>query len=102
MIGLLGIVADDEHITLADVVAGIRLPGPPAMPEGTFTLAWRGANGAEPFAGAMPRGYTAHITFLGEEPCSLRSIFARVALLRDEQKHPADVDDAMRAGITWA
>ena len=101
MIGLLGIVADDEHIMVADVVADIRPPGPPAMPEGTFTLAWRGANGAEPFAGVMPRGYTAHITFLGEEPCSLRSIFARVALLRDGQPQAADVDDTMRAGISW-
>jgi hypothetical protein len=82
MIGLLGAVADDEHATVADVVTTIEPPGPPLTPEGTFGLAWRGTNGAEPFAGVVPRGYTAHITFLGEEPCSLRSIFARVALLR--------------------
>ncbi|HEX5095591.1 MAG TPA: hypothetical protein VFX21_06235, partial [Acidimicrobiia bacterium] len=48
-------------------------------------LAWRGNEGslAEPLAGVVPRGYTAHITFLGSGRCSLRSIFARVAYLRD-------------------
>jgi hypothetical protein len=101
MIGLLGIVADDEDISVADVVDRIRPPAPPKTPEGTFALAWRGANGAEPLAGVVPRGYTAHITFLGEAPCSLRSIFARVASLRDGQPQPDGADDAMRAGITW-
>ncbi len=82
-LGLLGVVAEDEQAAVAEVVAGITPPGPVHAPEGEFALAWRGPNGAEPFAGVVPRGYTAHITFLGSEPCSLRSIFGRVALLRD-------------------
>jgi hypothetical protein len=83
MIGLLGVVADDERVPVAVVVETLAPPGSTVAPEGTFGLAWRGPNGAEPFAGVVPRGYTAHITFVGEEPCSLRAIFARVALLRD-------------------
>ncbi len=82
-LGLLTIVAEDENVTIAEVVAGITPPGPVHAPEGQFALAWRGPNGAEPFAGVVPRGYTARITFLGSEPCSLRSIFGRVALLRE-------------------
>lgn len=82
-LGLLGVVADDEDATVADVVALITPPAPARVPEGQFALAWRGPNGAEPFAGVVPRGYTAHITFLGAEPCSLRSIFARVAMPRE-------------------
>jgi hypothetical protein len=84
MLGLVGIVAGIENATTADAVARITPPGPAVAPDGTFGLAWRGPNGAEPFAGVVPRGYTAHITFLGEQTCSLRAIFARVALLRDE------------------
>src|SRR5262249_49383492 len=90
MIGLLAVVADDEGISFADVVASVTPPGAPGTAEGTFGLAWRGPNGAEPFAGVLPRGYTAHITFVGEEPCSLRAIFARVALLRDVSTPVAD------------
>ncbi len=83
LIGLVGIVASDTHMSIADTVARIDPPGPTEIPEGTFGLAWRGPNGAEPFAGVVPRGYTAHITFLGAAECSLRSIFSRVAMLRD-------------------
>jgi hypothetical protein len=83
VIGLVGIVSTDTHTTLADTVAAIAPPGPTQIPEGTFGLAWRGPNSAEPFAGVVPRGYTAHITFLGANECSLRSIFARVAMLRN-------------------
>ncbi len=83
LIGLVGIAASDAHTTIADAVAHIAPPGPVEIPEGTFGLAWRGPNGSEPFAGVVPRGYTAHITFPGAEQCSLRSIFAGVALLRD-------------------
>jgi hypothetical protein len=81
--GLVGVVTFDERVSVADVVAGIEPPHAPRIPEGTFGLAWRGAEVAEPFAGVVPHGYTAHITFLGAEQCSLRSIFARVALLRE-------------------
>jgi hypothetical protein len=82
-LGLIGVVTYDEDTSVADVVAHIVPPRAPQVPEGTFGLAWRGANVAEPFAGVVPHGYTANITFLGAEQCSLRSIFARVALLRD-------------------
>jgi hypothetical protein len=106
-IGLLGVVADAEHDTVASIVAALEPPRPLRTADGTFALAWRGPNGAEPFAGMVPRGYTAHITFLGEEPCTLRSIFGRVARLRDLQ---ADAHDAEliatesttpRAGRSW-
>ncbi|MGQ0824136.1 MAG: hypothetical protein ACT4OX_03715 [Actinomycetota bacterium] len=88
-IGLLGIVAEDDAVEITEVVAALEPPPTPEPARGTFGLAWRGpdvdGNGsrAEPFAGVVPRGYTAHITFLGAGTCSLRSIFARVASLRD-------------------
>ena len=91
-IGLLVAVAEDEGAEVADIVAAIEPPGPLRSPEGTFDLAWRGPNGAEPFAGAVPRGYTAHITFLGSEPCSLRAIFGRVAMLRGDTSATADAE----------
>jgi len=91
-IGLLVAVAEDEGAEVADIVAGIEPPRPQRAPEGTFALAWRGPNGAEPFASAVPRGYTAHITFLGSEPCSLRAIFGRVAMLRGDKRAAADTE----------
>lgn len=100
VIGLVGIVANDAHTSVADAVAHIEPPGPTEIPEGTFGLAWRGPNGAQPFAGVVPRGYTAHVTFLGADQCSLRSIFARVAMLRDVKlpiEIPADVHVEERA-----
>ena len=74
MIGLLGVVADDEHAQSPRSWnrSGRRAT---AVPEGTFGCAWR----ARAELAASCRGATPHITFLGEEPCSLRSIFARVA-----------------------
>jgi hypothetical protein len=86
-IGLIGVVMHDEGRTPAEVVHTIEPPEPPVTPEGTFGLAWRGANVAEPFAGVVPHGYTAHITFIGTHECSLRAIFARVAMLRDAPLH---------------
>jgi hypothetical protein len=83
VLGLVGIVAGIEGVTTAEAVARITPPSPMRAPDGAFGLAWRGPNGAEPFAGVVPRGYTAHITFLGEDTCSLRAIFARVAMLRN-------------------
>jgi hypothetical protein len=82
-IGLVGIVAGVEGATVSETVDAITPPSPVVTPPGTYGLAWRGPGGAEPFAGFVPRGYTAHITFLGETTCSLRAIFARVASLRD-------------------
>jgi hypothetical protein len=97
MLGLVGIVAGVEGVTTADAVARIVPPGPVQAPEGTFGLAWRGPNGAQPFAGVVPRGYTAHITFVGEERCSLRAIFARVAMLRTA---PIAVEASATTGAT--
>jgi hypothetical protein len=82
-VGLVGIVAGIEGATISDTVDAITPPAPASTPDGAFDLAWRGPSGAEPFAGFVPRGYTAHITFLGDGTCSLRAIFARVANLRD-------------------
>jgi hypothetical protein len=82
-VGLVGIVAGIEGATISETVDAITPPSPVVMPDGAFDLAWRGPGGAEPLAGFVPRGYTAHITFLGETTCSLRAIFARVANLRD-------------------
>jgi hypothetical protein len=82
-VGLVGIVAGIEGATISETVDAITPPVPLVVPQGAFDLAWRGPSGAEPFAGFVPRGYTAHITFLGAATCSLRAIFARVASLRD-------------------
>jgi hypothetical protein len=94
-LGLLAIVADDEHASVASIVASLRPVAPLESAEGAFALAWRGPNAPEPFAGVMPRGYTAHITFLGEETCSLRSIFGRVARLRDLTAEETDAATAL-------
>jgi hypothetical protein len=90
-IGLLGIAGEADGSEIVDLVGTLDKPGAPTPAPGTFGLAWRGGDGnlAEPLAGVVPRGYTAHITFLGSGRCSLRSIFARVAYLRD-----ARADDA--------
>jgi hypothetical protein len=82
-IGLLAMVGDAALV--------LEPPGPLRAAEGTFTLAWRGPNGAEPLAGVMPRGYTAHITFMGNARCSLRSIFGRVATLRQGDRSAHEV-----------
>jgi len=86
MLGLVGIVSEREDTTLTDVVSSITPPRTPTAALGTFGLAWRGEHGAEPFAGAIPKGYAPHITFLGDGTCSLRELFARVAYLRDERQ----------------
>jgi hypothetical protein len=83
VLGMMALVAEREETALAEVADAIAPPGLVTPPEGTFTLAWRGPNWSEPLRGVMPRGYTAHITFIGEASCSLRAIFARVASLRD-------------------
>ena len=83
-IGLAGMVAQDEQTTVADVVAHIDHPGPPQPAEGTFGLAWRAVNSATE---------SAHIAFVAEAPSSLRSILARVALLRDGGTDVDLVDD---------
>jgi hypothetical protein len=84
-VGLLGVVSDDERVEIADAVTTITPPATPEPALGTFGLAWRGEDSgiAEPFAGVVPHGYTAHFTFIGSGQCSLRAIFARVAYLRD-------------------
>ena len=93
-IGLLGIVAEEAEVAISDVVRSLAPPIHAEPARGTFDLAWRGPDGgAEPFAGVVPRGYTAHITFLGAGTCSLRSIFARVAYLRDAK--PLIIEDSI-------
>ena len=92
-IGLVGVVSDDEGHSPYEVVSTLVPPQPAIAARGTFGLAYRGVAAAEPLAGVVPRGYTANITFLGEGSSSLRSIFARVALLRDT---PVDVDEPER------
>ncbi|HET9729319.1 MAG TPA: hypothetical protein VFR41_07860 [Acidimicrobiia bacterium] len=83
MVGLVGIVAGIEHTTVSEAAARISRPDAFETAEGMYALAWRGPSGSEPFAGVVPRGYTAHVTFLGANEHSLRAVFARVALLRD-------------------
>ncbi len=85
MLGLVGVVSEREDLSLADIVGSIAPPLPPTAALGTFGLAWRGEHGAQPFAGAVPKGYAPHITFLGDGTCSLREVFARVAHLRNER-----------------
>jgi hypothetical protein len=100
LIGLVGIVSTDTDASIADAVAHIEPPAPITTPPGSFGLAWRSPSGAEPFAGVVPRGYTAHITFLGASECSLRAIFARVALLRDTPlRIPEHVDPGAEAPV---
>ena len=82
VVGLCAVVAQRTE-TSADAVAdAIRPPGEVVPAFGTFSLAWRDDRG-EPsvLSGALPRGQTAHITFLGAGTTSLRSVFARVAHL---------------------
>lgn len=85
-VGLTALVAQHEQNTLIETVASITPPSPPTPARGTFGLAWRDEEGRPGLlTGVLPRGYTAHITFLGSGTCSLRSIFARVALLREQR-----------------
>ena len=82
VVGLVAVVADREGSSAADVVASIGPPGEVLPSLGTFSLAWRDEHGRpSALAGALPRGQTANITFLGTGTTSLRSVFARVAYL---------------------
>jgi hypothetical protein len=82
--GLAAHVALTTGCELADLVEQLAPPVAPAAALGTFGLVWRGVDGATaPLAGVLPAGYHARITFLGSGRCSLRSIFARVAYLRE-------------------
>jgi hypothetical protein len=82
--GLAAYVARERGTDLADLVTTLTPPLEAPAAFGTFGLVWRGNDGA-PLAlhGALPAGYSARITFLGSQPCSLRSVFSRVAYLRD-------------------
>jgi hypothetical protein len=82
--GLAAWIATRDGIALAQLADELEPPGAPGPALGTFGLAWRGDDGPPlPFYGALPAGYAPRITFLGAAPCSLRSVFARVAYLRD-------------------
>jgi hypothetical protein len=83
--GLAAWVALARRCDLADLTAALVPPtGSPAPALGTFGLAWRGTDGEPlPLHGIVPPGYAPHITFLGTTRCTLRSVFARVAYLRE-------------------
>ena len=82
--GLAAWLAMRDGVDLARLAGSLEAPGPAAPALGTFGLAWRGDDATPtPLYGAVPAGYAPHITFLGAAPCSLRSVFARVAYLRD-------------------
>jgi hypothetical protein len=82
--GLAAHLARTRNESFGDLVDGLEPPAAPAPAFGTFGLAWRGDDGSPaPLSGAIPPGYTARITFLGEGRCTLRSVFARVAYLRE-------------------
>ncbi|MCU1426837.1 MAG: hypothetical protein JWL83_837 [Actinomycetia bacterium] len=89
--GLFALIARRRGWELTELVERLVPPEFPKAALGTFGLAWRGENGdVPPLAGALPAGYAPRITFLGEGTCTLRSIFARVAYLR-EQREGAEV-----------
>jgi hypothetical protein len=82
--GLAALVASERGTDLADLTDALAPPVVPAPAFGTFGLVWRGTDGELlPLHGALPTGYSARVTFLGSRRCSLRSVFARVAFLRD-------------------
>jgi hypothetical protein len=80
VVGLAAIVAERSGFDTETIVAELTPPGEPLPALGTFSLAWRDEHGRPSvLAGALPRGQTAHITFLGTGTTSLRSVFGRVA-----------------------
>ena len=80
VVGLAAIVAERSGFDTETIVAELVPPGDPLPALGTFSLAWRDEHGRPSvLAGALPRGQTAHITFLGTGTTSLRSVFGRVA-----------------------
>jgi hypothetical protein len=82
VVGLVAAVAERDNTTPLDLAADLDEPGDVTPALGTFSLAWRDEHGRPSvLAGAIPRGQTAHITFLGTGTASLRSVFARVAFL---------------------
>lgn len=97
-VGLAGAVAAMERRPLDELIGSVHPPAKPKAALGTFSLAWRGADGGPaPLDGAVPRGYTAHITFLGSGTCSLRGIFARVAYLA--RPRPESTTPRQLAGV---
>jgi hypothetical protein len=80
VIGLTAVVAERTGRTALGIADELTPPGEAGVALGTFGLAWRDEHGRPSvLAGALPRGQTAHITFLGTGTTSLRSVFARVA-----------------------
>ena len=93
VVGLAVVVSERTGVDRETVALELGIPGEPRAALGTFSLAWRDEFGQPSvLAGALPRGQTAHITFLGTGTTSLRSIFARVAVggtrLRPGVEHP--------------
>jgi hypothetical protein len=80
VVGLAAIVSERAGGTTSEIAAALTPPGDVTPAPGAFGLAWRDDQGRPSvLAGALPRGQTAHITFLGTGTTSLRSVFARVA-----------------------
>jgi hypothetical protein len=85
--GIAAWVARDRCSTLDAVIDALEPPASPAAAFGTFGLTVRSEHDdPSPFLGALPSGCAPRITFLGAGRCNLRSIFARVAYLREP--HP--------------
>jgi hypothetical protein len=101
--GIAAWVAGDRRSTLDAVIDALEPPASPAVALGTFGLTVRGShNDPSLFLGALPAGCAPRITFLGAGRCSLRSIFARVAYLREPHpggEMPRQRMDAFELGI---
>jgi len=100
--GISAWVARDRNSTIDAVIDTLAPPVRAAAAIGTFGLAVRAADGPSPFLGALPAGCAPRITFLGGSRCSLRSIFARVAYLREPHpggEMPRQRMDAYELGI---
>jgi hypothetical protein len=100
--GLAAWVASERRSALDAVIDALEPPAPAAVALGTFSLAVRSADGTSPFHGAVPAGCAPRITFLGAGRCSLRSVFARVAYLREPHpggEMPRQRMDAYELGI---
>jgi hypothetical protein len=100
--GIAAWVARDRRATLDSVIDALEPPTRAPAAFGTFGLTVRDGDAPSPFLGALPPGCAPRITFLGDGRCSLRSIFARVAYLREPHpggELPRQRMDAFELGI---
>jgi hypothetical protein len=96
-------IARDRCSSFEAIIDALEPPVRAVAALGTFGLSVRSANdGPSLFLGALPAGCAPRITFLGGGRCSLRSIFARVAYLREPHpggEMPRQRMDAYELGI---